>query len=97
VQSTCAHLCVGKKRSRCIVRCYGTVAAGIIPYHHCQYHHVGQSHPPYTGIVSNVSIQVSQNDRGFVCFNPSQGITDFVHELRVQCTLVWTVYVNKTK
>jgi len=52
---------------------------------------------PYTGIVSNVSIQVSQNDRGFVCVNPSQGITDFVHELRVQCTLVWTVYVYKTK
>jgi len=33
----------------------------------------------YTDIVSNVSIQVSQNDRGFVCFNPSQGKPDFFH------------------
>jgi len=52
---------------------------------------------PYTDIVSNVSIRVSQNNRGFVCFNPSQGKTDFSKEFRVQCTLFGTVNVYKTK
>jgi len=67
-----AHLCVGRKCSKCTVRCCSAVAAGVFYYHLHQDYRVGTSHP---SIVSNVYIKVSWNNRKLVSFNPSQGIT----------------------
>jgi len=42
---------------------------------------------PYLSIFLKVCIKVSEKDRG---------ITSFFHELRVQCTSVWAVYLYQT-
>ena len=42
-------------------------------------------------------IGVSQKDRGLVGSNPSQGIINFFHEFRVQCTCVWAAYLYQTQ
>jgi len=41
---------------------------------------------PYTSIVSNMCIEVSQKYRGFVSFNSSLGFTNLLHEFREQYT-----------
>ena len=52
---------------------------------------------PYPRIVTNVCIEVSQKDRGFVNFNLSQGIASFLHKMRVElvCTWIWSTYLYK--
>jgi len=50
-----------------------------------------------SSIVPNVCIEVSQNDRGIVSFNPSQGITNVFHDFRAQCTWGWAVYLHQTQ
>ena len=38
---------------------------------------------PYTGIVPNMCIEISQKDCRYVSFNPSQGVTTFFDEFKV--------------
>ena len=55
-----------------------------------------QSHLSIPRIVPNVCSEIFQKDRGFICFNPLQGITNFFHEFRLQYTYVWGAYLHQT-
>jgi len=72
---TRAHLSVGKTYQICTVLCYSKPAAGAFHYHYLIIAMSPDDTLPYHISVPSVSIEVSQNDSGFITiiYNPIAG------------------------